>query len=47
MADAFRGKEDGHHGPELSREALAERCPGFSDVSYGWAVNDGFAQTRE
>ncbi len=40
MADAFRG-------PELTRETLAERCPGFSDESYGCAVNDGFTATRK
>ena len=47
MADAFRGPGDGTHGPPLTRETLAERCPGFSDASYGWAVNDGFTQTRK
>jgi hypothetical protein len=47
MADAFRGPGDGRHGPPLTRESLAERCPGFSDESYGWAVNDGFTETRK
>ena len=47
MADAFRGPGDGTHGPELTRETLAERCPGFSDESYGWAVNDGLTPTRK
>ena len=46
MADAFRGPGDGRTA-ELTRETLAERCPGFSDASYGWAVNDGFTATRK
>ncbi len=47
MADAFRGPGDGTHGPELTRETLAERFPGFSDESHGRAVNDGLTQTRK
>jgi hypothetical protein len=47
MADAFRGPGDGRHGPPLTRETLAELCPGFSEESYGWAVNDGFTETRK
>ena len=29
MADACRGAGDGTQGPPLTRETLAERCPGF------------------
>lgn len=47
MADGFRGQGDGRHGPPLTRETLAEKCPGFSDETYGWAVNDGFTETRK
>jgi hypothetical protein len=47
MADASRGPGDGTHGPPLTRETLAGRCPGFSDASYRRAVNDGFTQTRK
>src|SRR5262245_37561914 len=46
MANAFRGSADSRKGPPLTREALAEQCPGFSETSYGWAVNDGFIRTR-
>ena len=47
LADADRGPGDGRRGPPLTREALAARCPGFSDESYGWAINDGFVRTRK
>jgi hypothetical protein len=47
MADADRGPGDGRRGPPLTRQVLAERCPGFSDECYGWAVNDGFILTRK
>jgi hypothetical protein len=46
LADADRGPGDGRRGPSLTRQVLAERCPGFSDESYGWAINDGFISTR-
>ena len=47
MADADRGPGEGHRGPPLTQLTLSERCPGFSDESYGWAVNDGFTLTRK
>ena len=47
MADASRGPADGRHGPEFNRETLRARCPGFSEESYMWAVNDGFTETRK
>lgn len=47
VALADGGAGDGHGGPALTRESLAERCPGFSDESYGWAINDGFILTRK
>ena len=47
LADAHRGPGDGGHGPELDRGVLAEKCPGFSESSYGWAVNDGYTLTRK
>jgi hypothetical protein len=47
LADAAHGPGDGRRGPPLTWQALAERCPGFSDASYGWAVNDGFILTRK
>lgn len=46
MADIFRGPGDGHRGPPFTCETLAERCPGFSDETYDWAINDGFTETR-
>src|SRR4051812_36352695 len=47
LADADRGPGDGRRGPPLTRETLAERCPGFSTETYGWAVNDGYTLTRK
>jgi hypothetical protein len=47
MADADRGPGDGRSGPPLTRLTISERCPGFSDESYEWAVNDGFTLTRK
>jgi hypothetical protein len=47
MADAERGPGDGRRGPPLTQLTLSERCPGFSDESYGWVLNDGFTLTRK
>lgn len=34
------------NGPALDVETISARCPGFSDASYQWAINDGFMMTR-
>jgi hypothetical protein len=46
MAGANRGPRSDGSGPPLNRETLAARCPGFSDESYFWAMEDGFQLTR-
>ena len=47
MADTARNQRKGQSGPVLDAQVLAERCPGFSDESYSWAINDGFTLTRK
>ena len=47
MADTARNMRQGQSGPMLDAQVLAERCPGFSDESYSWAINDGFTLTRK
>jgi hypothetical protein len=47
MADTARNQGKGQSGSVLDAQALAERCPGFSDESYTWAINDGFTLTRK
>jgi hypothetical protein len=47
MADTARNQRQGQAGPTLDARALAERCPGFSEECYSWAINDGFTLTRK
>ena len=47
MADTARNQRQSQSGPMLDTQVLAERCPGFSDESYSWAINDGFTLTRK
>jgi hypothetical protein len=47
MAHTARNQRKGQSEPVLDARALAERCPGFSDESYSWAINDGFTLTRK
>jgi hypothetical protein len=45
LADANRVQRHDGSGPPLNQETLAARCPGFSDESYFWAIEDGFKLT--
>ncbi len=38
---------DGVKDSPVMQESLAKDCPGFSEMSYFWAVNDGFVLTRK
>ena len=46
MADKARGPQNDNSGPPLNEQTLTARCPGFSNDSYFWAINDGYIQTR-
>jgi len=47
MADTARNQHEGQSESVIDAQALAQRCPGFSGVSYSWAINDGFTLTRK
>jgi hypothetical protein len=47
MADMARGPRNDNAGSPLTKQTLAERCPGFSSESYAAAINDGFVLTRK
>jgi hypothetical protein len=46
LAELSRGPRNDHTGPPFDVQALADRCPGFSQATYEAAVSVGFMLTR-